>query len=180
MEHVMLSHMAKHLAKNNIIIDQQNGFRQRFSCETKLITTIHVWAESINVRSQTDAILLDFSKAFESVAHQRLLLKLDYYGIRGNMLLWIEAFLSNRSQLVSINGTQSSPKPVLSGVPQGWLLGPVSFLLYINDITKCIKANLRLFADDFILYIVKFEVLRTASFTKRPGPIIFMVKKLET
>ena len=115
----MLSHVAKHLAKNNIIIDQQNGFRQRFSCETKLITTIHVWAESINVRSQTDAILLDFSKAFESVAHQRLLLKLDYYGIRGNMLLWIEAFLSNRSQLVSINGTQSSPKPVLSGVPQG-------------------------------------------------------------
>ena len=119
MEHVVLSHMAKHLSKHNIIIDEQHGFRQRFSCETQLITTIHDWAKSINARSQTDAILLDFSKAFDSVPHQRLLLKLDYYGIRGNMLLWIKAFLSNRSQLVSINGTQSSPKPVLSGVPQG-------------------------------------------------------------
>ena len=66
-EHVVLSHMAKHLAKNNIIIDQQHGFRQRLSCETQLITTIHDWARSINVRSQTDAILLDFSKAFDSV-----------------------------------------------------------------------------------------------------------------
>ena len=61
--------MAKHLAKNNIIIDQQRGFRQRFSCETELITTIHDWAKSINVRIQTDAILLDFSKAFDSVPH---------------------------------------------------------------------------------------------------------------
>ena len=68
------------------------------------------------------------------------------------MLLWIKAFLSNHSQLVSINGTQSSPKPVLSGVPQGSILGPVLFLLYINDITKCINANLRPFADDCILH----------------------------
>ena len=63
-----------------------------------------------------------------------------------------KAFLSNRSQLVSINGAQSSPKPVLSGVPRGSILGPVLFLLYINDITKCINANLRLFADDCIFY----------------------------
>ena len=152
MEHVVLSHMAEHLSKNNIIIDEQHGFRQRFSCETQLITTIHDWAKSINVCRQTDAILLDFSKAFDSVPHQRLLLKLDYYGISGNLLLWIKAFLSNRSQFVSINGTQSSPKPVLSGVPQGSILGPVLFLLYINDITNCINANLRLFADDCILY----------------------------
>ena len=67
MEHVVLSHMAKHLAKNNIIIDQQHGFRQRFSCETQLITTIHDWAKCINIRSQTDAILLDFSKAFDPI-----------------------------------------------------------------------------------------------------------------
>ena len=150
MEHVVLSHMTKHLSKNNIIIDEQHGFRQCFSCETQLITTIHDWAKSINVCRQTDAILLDFFKAFDSVPHQRLLLKLDYYSIRGNLLLWIKAFLSNRSQFVSINGTQSSSKPVLSVVPQGSILVPVLFLLYINDI--CINANLRLFAGDCILY----------------------------
>ena len=79
-------------------------------------------------------------------------MKLSYYGIRGNLLLWIKAFLSNRFQSVSINGKKSSPKPVLSGVPQGSILGPVLFLLYINDISNSINAKLRLFADDCILY----------------------------
>ena len=97
-------------------------------------------------------MLLDFSKAFDSVPHQRLLLKLGYYGIRGNMLMWTKAFLSNRSQSVLINGTQSSSKPVLSGVPQGSVLGPVLFLLYINDIPSSVKSSLRLFGDDCILY----------------------------
>lgn len=72
MEHIILSHIAKHLAANNILIDQQHGFRQRFSCETQLITAINDWAKCINSRSQTDVILLDFSKAFDSVPHQRL------------------------------------------------------------------------------------------------------------
>ena len=125
--------MVKHLSNNNIVIDEQRGFRQRFSCETQLITTIHDWAKFVNVRSQTDAILLDFSKAFDSEPDQKLLLKLDYYGIRGNLLLWIKAFLSNRSQLVSINGTQSSSKPVLSWVPQNSILGPALFLLYFKN-----------------------------------------------
>ena len=152
MEHIVLSHMAKHSSGNNILINEQHGFRQQFSCETQLISALHDWAKSINSRSQTDVTLLDFSKAFDSVLHQRLLLKLVYYGIRGNMLMWIKAFLSNRSQSVLINGTQSSSKPGLSGVPQGSVLGPVLFLLYINDIPSSVKSSLRLFADDCILY----------------------------
>ena len=83
MEHIILSHIAKHLAGNNILIEQQHGFRQRFSCETQLISAINDWAKCINSRSQTDVILLDFSKAFDSIPHQRLLLKLNYYGICG-------------------------------------------------------------------------------------------------
>ena len=105
MEHIILSHIAKHLAGNNILIDQQHGFRQRFSCETQLISAINDWAKCINSRSQTDVILLDFSKAFDSIPHQRLLLKLDYYGICGNTAAWIKVFLGNRSQVVSVNDT---------------------------------------------------------------------------
>ena len=117
MEHIILSHMSKHLSWNNILIDQQHGFREKFSCETQLISAVHDWAKGINLCQQTDAILLDFSKAFDSVPHERLLTKLDYYGIRGKMLSWIKAFLSNRTQNVSVNGVLSSSRPVVSGVP---------------------------------------------------------------
>ena len=152
MEHIILSHMAKHLSLNNILIDQQHGFREQFSCETQLISAIHDWAKGINFRSQTDVILLDFSKAFDSVPHERLLVKLDFYGIRGKMLNWIRAFLTNRKQKVSVNGVLSSSRPVVSGVPQGSVLGPVLLLLFINDISNSIRSNLRLFADDCVLY----------------------------
>ena len=77
---------------------------ERFPCETQLISVIHDWAKGINFRSQTDVILLDFSKAFDSVPHERLVVKLDFHGIRGKMLNWIRAFLTNRKQKVSVNG----------------------------------------------------------------------------
>ena len=97
MEHIILSHMAKHLPLNNILIDQQHGFREKFSCETQLISAIHDCAKGVTFCSQTDVILLDFSKAFDSVPHERLLVKRDLKGIRGKMLNWIRAVL-NKSQ----------------------------------------------------------------------------------
>ena len=101
---------------------------------------------------QTDLILLDFSKAFDCVPHQRLLLKLHYYGISGPTLYWVKSFLSNRTQHVSINGSHSALANVTSGVSQGSVIGPVLFLLSINDITNQIQSNIRLFADDSIVY----------------------------
>ena len=122
MEHIILSHVSKHLAYHDILINEQHGFRKLFSCETQLITAINDWAKSINQKKQTDVILLDFSKAVDSVPHLRLMSKLDHYGIRGLSANWINAFLSNRSQVVSFNGSHSHPQPVISGVPQGTIL----------------------------------------------------------
>ena len=96
---------------------------------------------------------MDFSKAFDKVPHIRLNYKLDWYGIRGNTREWILYFLSGRSQRVVLEGASSDSEPVVSGVPQGTVLGPVLFLLYINDLPDvAVHSTARLFADDCIVY----------------------------
>ena len=97
-------------------------------------------------------ILLNFSKAFDKVSHHHLSAKLNHYGIRENTLEWINSFLSNRKQALSVNGTHSSWVNVTSSIPQGSVLGPVLFLLYINNIYDHIQSTIKLFADDSILY----------------------------
>ena len=102
--------------------------------------------------TQTNIVLLDFSKAFDKVPHQRLLMKLSHCGVRGTTLEWIKDFLSNRTQTVVLEGMSSSPLDVLSGVPQGTVLGPLLFLVYINDLPDCTLSDARLFADDCLVY----------------------------
>ena len=103
-------------------------------------------------QKQTDVIIMDFAKAFDKVPHRRLLYKLDYYEIRGSTHKWISSWLSERSQKVVLDGQASDPVPVLSGVPQGSVLGPVLFLIFINDLPDNIRSSVRLFADDCVLY----------------------------
>ena len=103
--------------------------------------------------SQIDMIIMDFSKAFDKVPHRRRNHKLDWYGIRGNTREWILAFLSGRSQRVVLEGASSDSEPVVSGVPQGTVLGPVLFLLYLNDLPDvAVHSTARLFADDCVVY----------------------------
>ena len=142
----------QHLDHHNILSDSQHGFRKKRSCESQLILTIQDQASSLEDGEQIDAVLLDFSKAFDKVPHQRLLLKLQHYGIRGHLLSWIESFLTGRSQKVLVEGKSSSSVPVASGVPQGTVLGPMLFLLYINDLPDNVSITTRLFADDSLLY----------------------------
>ena len=144
--------MWKHLHKHNIILHFQNGFQSGLSCESQLIETVHDWMTAMDNNTQIDAILLDFAKAFDKVPHLRLLSKLTSYGITGNTQNWIKSFLSNRKQRVSVNGALSDITDVTSGVPQGSVLGPVLFLLYIKNINGNIKSSIRLFADDSIIY----------------------------
>ena len=135
-----------------MLSDLQHGFRKRRTCETQLMLTVKDFANSLNNRGQTDAVLLDFSKAFDKVPHRRLLLKLSYSGVRGQLLSWIDNFLSGRTQSVILEGQCSQHSAVTSGVPQGTVIGPLLFLVYINDLPDCVKSQVRLFADDAFLY----------------------------
>jgi len=154
LEHVVHSSIMDHFDKHKFLNDAQHGFRQKRSCETQLISTIDDFSQCLNSKSQIDAILLDFSKAFDKVDHEGVLLKLSHYGIRNSTLSWIRSFLIGRSQKVFVEGTTSAARPVVSGVPQGTVLGPLLFLVYINDISENLSKDtkIRLFADDSLLY----------------------------
>ena len=146
----------KHLEDQNILTDRQFGFRSKHSCESQLYITINDIAKQIDSNLQVDAAILDFSKAFDKVPHSRLLYKLNYYGIRRDVLHWLESFLNGRTQQVIVEGCKSPTCDVTSGVPQGSVLGPVLFLVYINDIISNIQSEIRLFADDvFICKTIK-------------------------
>ena len=116
-----------------------------------MTTVINDWAKILDNRGQVDTFILDFEKAFET-PHELIKSKLFSYGIGGNTLKWIDSFLCFRQQRVVVNGVKSDWAPVLSGVPQGTVLGLLLFSLYINDISSDIESEIRLFADDCVCY----------------------------
>ena len=133
MEHVLSSQIMHHVESQSIICETQFGFRQKHSCETQLLLTVDNFAKALDNNEQVDVGILDLSKAFNRVLHGRLAFKLDYYGIRGNELAWLQSFLRDRTQRY-IDGYYSFSNDVTSGVPQDSVLSSTLFLLYINDI----------------------------------------------
>jgi len=176
LEHIVYSNVCKFLDSNNILTPRQHGFRPGFSCETQLVLSIDDWGRSLDSGFRTDVAVFDFSKAFDSVLHTRLLGKLHSYGICGQMLTWFSSFLLNHYQRVVVNGSQSSWSDVIWDVPQGTVLGPLLFLLYINDITGNIQSNIRLFADDCIMYRTRSQ----DDFCKLQNDISSLLKWAET
>ena len=156
LEHIVVSNIMKHLEKHKALVDVQqlqHGFRKGRSCETQLIHFIEELARDAQGGGQTDAIVMDFSKAFDKVSHPRLLYKLKGFGIDGQVHAWIKNFLVHRVQRVVVDGEKSEEVDVKSGVPQGTVLGPILFLLFINDMPEHPRhSKIRLFADDCVIY----------------------------
>jgi hypothetical protein len=148
----MHSQVMDHLDEHSILCDNQHSFRSKRSCETQLIITIEEITRKLVTGEQVDIILLDVSKAFDRVPHRRLLHRLRYYIIRNNTFLRIQDFLSHRTQEVQLEGRKSTTADMLSGVPRGTVLGPLVFLLFINDLPESTESNARLFADDCLLF----------------------------
>ena len=148
-EKLMHSRVLQFLDSNGSLFEDQYGFRPGMSCEHALLNAQNSILHSLNKNQIAVLLLLDYSKAFDVIEHSILIKKLEHYGIRGVALNWFSSYLSNRRQFVSINGTSSTTNPILYGVPQGSILGPLLFVIYINDL-PCISnlAKFILYADD--------------------------------
>ena len=153
LEHIITKHLWLHLNKYNILYDLQHGFQNKRSTETQLIAFTQDILKNLQAGKQTDVIIMDFAKAFDKVSHWRLAIKMKNYGITRPICNWIEDFLEGRSQRVVCKGEHSQWVSVLSLVPQGSVISPVLFLIYINDLHEEVHGKVRLFADDTIMYM---------------------------
>ena len=151
-EAVMNRRILGHLTKNNLLSDSQYGFRSARSTADALTVITHRVSQALHDNLHARAVALDISKAFDKVWHKGLLLKLASYGISGNVLGVIESFLSDRSLKVVINGQTSEANKINAGVPQGSLLGPTLFLIFINDLPSEIVSSVNMYADDTTVY----------------------------
>lgn len=152
MESVIVDVMTAFLTDHHVIPSEQHGFTRGRSVVTNLITCVNDWTHSVDSGSCVDVIYLDFSKAFDRVPKQRLLSKLEHAGIRGKLLRWISAFLTNRKFMVRVGDGVSDQRLVLSGVPQGSVLGPLLFNIFTSDLQYFINSKFSLYADDVKLY----------------------------
>ena len=153
MEPIIVSNMMDYFDTHNILCPQQNGFRSKHNCETQLIGFTQEIADSLDQGQQTDVIAMDFSKAFDKVDYHKLVHKLKHMGVNPCITTWIKDFLHNRSQQVLVENKVSHSLPVLSGAPQGSVVGLSLFLAYINDLQGSVRSRVRLFADDTIAHL---------------------------
>ena len=152
-----------YLTENNLLSSNQSGFKPGDSCTNQLLSISHEIYSSLDKNLETRAVFLDISKAFDRVWHEGLIHKLKLNGIQGNLLNVLTSFLNSRKQRVVLNGQCSDWKNVSAGVPQGSILGPLFFLIYINDLPDGLITNAKLFADDTSLFSTVFNSNNSAS-----------------
>ena len=152
-EKIVATRLTNFLDTNNLISNCQYGFRKNHSTLHPLVHFLNDVSSALDRKEHTVAIFCDLRKAFDTVSHSILLSKLKKLGVRNVELQWFKNYLSNRKQLVYVNGMNSSLLDILIGVPQGSILGPLLFLIYINDLPNCSALLALLFADDTTLYL---------------------------
>ena len=156
MERIVVAKMLGYLRSHDAISQQQHGFLSRRSTVTNLLDTLNDWTIALKNKQSITVAYIDYSKAFDVVSHPKLFQKLDGYGIGGSLLDWIKSLLTDRTQTTRVGSAFSSVKPVSSGVIQGSVLGPLLFLLYVNDVSHIFSSGVRckLYADDLKLFSV--------------------------
>ena len=150
--------LSAYLNENNLLHKTQSGFRSQHSCETALVHMIDSWLNAMDNGQMVGVVLVDFKKAFDLVDHQILLSKLELYGINNEALMWFDTYLAHRRQQVSINDNKSDFETVTCGIPQGSILGPLLFLLFINDLPLYVNVSADLYADDTTFYDIQASI----------------------
>ncbi len=153
-EKLIREHIVSHFKKNKLFTNKQYGFIEGRSSSLQLLKVLDQWTEAVEVGDVIDCVYMDFAKAFDKVPHRRLVGKLSAYGINQDIVKWIESFLTNRHQQVVVNGECSDLEEMKSGIPQGSVLGPLLFVIYINDLPDLLKSQPYLFADDTKIFRV--------------------------
>ena len=153
LERLILEEMFPFFIENKLIAANQSGFKPGDSCINQLIAITHEIYQSFDAGYEVRGVFLDISKAFDKVWHEGLIFKLKQNGISGKLLNLIKDFLKNRKQRVVLNGQFSSWADIDAGVCQGSILGPLLFLIYINDLTNVLSSSAKLFADDISLFL---------------------------
>ena len=142
------------LLDNQIITPLLSGFTRGDSTVNQLLDIHNISCQALDEEKEVGAVFCDISKAFDRVRHRGLIAKLKHYGTNGPLLVWFESYLTNRRQREVLPNGNSDQKEIKAGVPQGSILGPLLFIIYINDIVKENQSLIRLFADDTSLYII--------------------------